>query len=149
MVTVRPASMNDADAWLKLRCALWSDGSESEHRDEIDQFLTGQAREPQAVLLAIDESGRKLGLAELSIRPCAEGCSTNRVAYLEGWYVIPEARGQGVGRALIEAAETWGRNQGCVEFASDSQPDNEISMLAHEALGFENIGMVVCFRKEL
>lgn len=149
MVTIRRVTDRDADSWLELRCALWPDGSESEHRGEIGQFLTGQAREPLAVLLALDESERTLGLAELSIRPYAEGCRTNRVAYLEGWYVIPEARGQGVGRALIEAAAAWGREQGCAEFASDAQPDNKISRLAHQALGFENVGMVVCFRKEL
>lgn len=149
MVKIRPVSKSDVNSWLKLRCALWPEGSESEHRGEIDQFLAGQAREPQAVLLALDESGREVGFAELSIRPCAEGCSTNRVAYLEGWYVIPEVRSQGIGRALVEAAETWGRDQGCVEFASDVEPGNETSILAHEALGFENVGMVVCFRKKL
>lgn len=149
MVTIRPVTDRDADSWLALRCALWPDGSESEHRGEIDQFLRGQAAEPLAVLLAFGESGSTLGLAELSIRPYAEGCRTNRVAYLEGWYVIPEARGQGVGRALIEAAAAWGRDQGCLEFASDAQPDNKISRLAHQALGFEDVGMVVCFRKEL
>ena len=149
MVAIRPVATSDAASWLRLRCALWPDGSESEHRGEIEQFLAGQSSEPQAVLLAVEESGSVVGLAELSIRPCAEGCRTNRVAYLEGWYVEPEVRGQGIGRALVEAAEEWGRDQGCAEFASDTEPDNEISRLAHRALGFEDVGMVRCFRKDL
>lgn len=149
MVAIRPVSASDAASWLRLRCALWPEGTKSEHRDEIDQFLSGQARAPQAVFLALDASGNEAGFVELAIRPYAEGCRSNRVAYLEGWYVVPEARGLGVGRALVESAEAWGRAQGCTEFASDAQPDNDASRLAHRAVGFEDMGMVRCFRKAL
>lgn len=39
--------------------ALWPDGSEAEHREEIDRFLDGQAGgRPEAVLLAEEDSGR-------------------------------------------------------------------------------------------
>lgn len=148
-VTVRPAQPADAAAWLVLRVALWPDGSRAEHEEEIAWFLSGEAAEPQAVLLAVNAAGRAVGVAELSIRPCAEGCRTNRVAYLEGWYVAPDARRAGVGRALIAAAEAWGRAQGCSEFASDSQLDNEVSAAAHRAVGFTEVGSVRCFRKEL
>jgi aminoglycoside 6'-N-acetyltransferase I len=100
------------------------------------------------VLLA-EDSGDVVGLAELSIRPYAERCRTSPVVYLEGWYVAPQARRRGIGRALIHAAERWGREQGCDEFASDAQPDNATSLLAHRAVGFEDAGMVQCFRKGL
>ncbi len=39
--------------------------------------------ESDAVFFAEDSAGRVLGLAELSIRPTAEGCRTSRVAYLD------------------------------------------------------------------
>jgi aminoglycoside 6'-N-acetyltransferase I len=149
VISVRSAKPTDATAWLQLRLALWPEGPEAEHRDEIAQFFAGQAREPHAVLLAEDGAGRVFGLAELSIRPCAEGCRTNRVAYLEGWFVLPEARGRGAGRALVAAAEEWGRSRGCAEFASDAQPDNRVSTAAHLALGFTEAGLVRCFRKDL
>ncbi len=74
---------------------------------------------------------------------------TDRVGYLEGWFVVPEARRRGTGRALVRAAEHWARSQNCSEFASDAQPDNEQSALAHLALGFADVGMVRCFRKDL
>lgn len=149
MVVVRPVLSSDAEAWLRMRCALWPDGSEAEHRGEITAFLSGNASEPAAVLVAEDESGRPLGMTELSIRPCAEGCRTNRVGYLEGWYVEPAARRRGVGRVLVDAAEKWARAQGCTEFASDARPDNDASIAAHHALGFEDAGLVRCFRKDL
>ena len=52
-------------------------------------------------------------------------------------------------RVLLRAAEEWGRAQGCTEFASDADPENAISIDAHLALGFEDAGMVRCFRKSL
>jgi aminoglycoside 6'-N-acetyltransferase I len=149
MITVRPVTPSDADVWLQLRHALWPEGSAAEHREEIDRFFSGQAREPAAVLLAEDPGRRALGLAELSFRSYAEGCQSGRVAYLEGWFVVPEARGRGVGRALIAAAEKWGRSQGCRELASDTAPDNDLGAVAHRALGFTEVGLVRCFRKGL
>jgi aminoglycoside 6'-N-acetyltransferase I len=74
---------------------------------------------------------------------------TGRVAYLEGWYVLPESRRNGVGRALVEAAEDWARDQGCSEFASDTDVANAQSTSAHVAVGFEDVGLVRCFRKAL
>ena len=53
------------------------------------------------------------------------------------------------GAALLRAAEEWGRAQGCTEFASDADPENAISIDAHLALGFEDAGLVRCFRKSL
>ena len=146
---IRPVTARDAAAWLTMRCELWPDGTEPEHRQEIEQFLAGQADEPKAVLIARDASGTATGFAELSIRSYAEGCRTRRIAYLEGWFVASEARGRGIGRALVESAEAWGRRQGCTEFASDAQPDNRASIAAHRAVGFEDVGLVRCFRKPL
>ena len=148
-VPVRPASPKDAASWLRLRHALWPDSTEGEHREEIDRFFAGRAREPKAVLVAEDAAGQVIGVAELSIRPYAEGCHSDRVAYLEGWFVVPEASGRGVGRALIAAAEEWARSQGCGELASDAEAGNAVGAAAHRALGFTEVGLVRCFRKDL
>jgi aminoglycoside 6'-N-acetyltransferase I len=147
-IRVRPVERSDAAAWLEMRQALWP-VSDGDHEREIEQFFSGRSREPLAVLIANDPTGGSVGVAELSIRPHAEGCRTDRVAYLEGWFVRPEARRRGVGRRLIEAAEEWARAQGCRELASDTQPDNTGSVAAHTAIGFEDAGVVQCYRKDL
>jgi len=138
----------DRDVWLDMRGELWPDSRET-HAGEVDRFFAGQARDPLAALIAKDETGRALGFAELSMRSYAEGCTTNNVAFLEGWFVVPGARGRGIGRALMAASEEWARSQGCTEFASDAQPDNETSIAAHLALGFSDEGLVRCFSKKL
>jgi aminoglycoside 6'-N-acetyltransferase I len=149
MVQVRSATPNDAPVWLRLRQALWPEYEGSWHAAEIEQFFAGRLQMPLAVLLAHDDTGTILGFAELSIRAYAEDCETDRVAYLEGWYVVPEARRTGVGRALVTAAEQWALSQGCSEFASDSLLDNVDSAAAHRALGFQETVQIRCFRKSL
>ena len=147
-MTIQPATRGDADAWLEMRCALWP-GSNANHASDVERFFSGPARNPMAVFIARDETLVAVGFAELSIRPYAEGCSTDNVAFLEGWFVTPAARGRGVGRALVTACEQWARAHGCSEFASDSQPDNAASIAAHVALGFKDEGLVRCFSKKI
>jgi aminoglycoside 6'-N-acetyltransferase I len=48
---------------------------------------------------------------------------------------------------LVDAAEAWGKAQGCGEFASDALLDNAISAAAHRALGFLETVQIRCFRK--
>jgi aminoglycoside 6'-N-acetyltransferase I len=62
------------------------------------------------------------------------------------WRSEPEHTGE---FAAFLAGQRWGREQGCGEFASDAQPDNATSLLAHRAVGFEDAGVVQCFCKGL
>lgn len=131
-----------------MREALWPDETGS-HAREIEDFLAGRLKNPLEVLLAVDTAGTPVGFVELSIRNYAEDCITDRVAYLEGWYVVPEARRRGVGAALVKASEDWARTQGCTEFGSDALLDNDVSAAAHRALGFDETVQIRCFRKNL
>jgi aminoglycoside 6'-N-acetyltransferase I len=132
-----------------MRCALFPDGTAAEHAGEIASFFAGSTLILSAALGAFADDGSALGFAELSIRSHADACYSGRIAYLEGWYVTSAARNKGVGRALVRAAEEWGRAQGCTEFASDALIENVVSIAAHRALGFTEIDRVVTFRKDL
>jgi len=101
------------------------------------------------VAFVAEEAGALLGFVEVSVRPYAEGCRTGRVGYLEGWFVEPGRRWRGVGRQLLAAAEEWARSQGCTELASDAEADDDASAAAHRAVGFADLGLVRCFRKDL
>jgi aminoglycoside 6'-N-acetyltransferase I len=83
------------------------------------------------------------------MRLTAEGCDTSPIGYLEGWYVEPDARGKGVGRALIEKAEAWAKANGCKEMASDAEAVNELGRSAHEGLGYEQVEVLAHYRKSL
>ncbi len=147
MLEIGHVSAEEGDQWVALRQKLWQEGADT-HASEVDAFLSGSAEHPEAVLVARD-GGRVVGFAELAVRRFAEGCATDRVGYLEGWYVEETFRRRGVGRALVSAAEKWARQQGCRELASDASADNEVSVRAHLGCGFEDAGTVRCFRKRL
>lgn len=132
-----------------MRHALWPDGPLTEHADEIAAFFRGGLPDLAAALVASVADETLVGFAELSERPFAEGCASRPVAYLEGWYVAPENRGRGVGRALMAAAEAWARERGHRELASDTNLGNHTSAAAHQALGFEQVAVIRCFRKVL
>lgn len=144
---VRLVTAGDRDAWVAMRHALWPECPLAQHQQEV-ATLFGAGPLPMVAFVA-EDGDRLLGFAEVSIRPWAEGCETDRVAYLEGWFVVDEARGRGLGRQLVATAEEWARAQGCTEFASDTDVDNELSAAAHRALGFVEVGVVRCFRKGL
>jgi aminoglycoside 6'-N-acetyltransferase I len=88
-------------------------------------------------------------MLELELRSVAEGCDGSPVPYVEAWYVAPEMRRRGAGRALIEAAREWARERGYRELASDTELSNEVSARAHQALGFEEVERAIHFRLAL
>ena len=147
-ISIRPARPADSKALVRMRLALWP-GSADQHASDVDRFFRGVSSNPLAVLVAEQVSVGPIGFADVSIRPYAEDCTTDRVGFLEGWFVEPAVRRRGVGRMLVAAAEDWARAHGCTEFASDAEADNELSALAHRALGFVDAGLIRCFRKNL
>lgn len=144
---VRPVTSSDAEAWVRLRTALWPESPE-DHLPEVEHFL---ARPPAdaACFIAEDDEGNAVGFAEVGLRRYAEGCTTSPVGYLEGVYVEPDARHAGHARDLVRAGEAWARAQGCAEMGSDRALDNDASGAFHLAVGFEEAGRIVCYRKSL
>jgi aminoglycoside 6'-N-acetyltransferase I len=129
-----------------MRHALWPEENEQEHEQGMAAW---EARGDTAVFVAVRPEGSICGFVEAGSRPYADGCETSPVGYVEGWYVDPDVRREGYGRALLAAAEVWARSQGYREMASDALIDNEMSRLAHLASGYEEVGRVVQFRKSL
>jgi aminoglycoside 6'-N-acetyltransferase I len=144
---VRPLREPDLNEWLRLRKQLWDATSDADHRSEMVEIINHP--DSQFVLVAEHESGRLIGFLEVSIRPFVEDCETDHVGYLEGWYVEPEVRGRGIGRELVRIAENWAREKGCEEMASDAELGNELSLMVHVGLGYQETSRLVHLRKEL
>ena len=105
---------------------------------------------PIAVLVAEAGSDGVVGFVEVDLRSHADGCDpAQAVGYVEGWYVTEEYRRSGVGARLMAAAEEWARSFGCREMGSDAVIENEVSLSAHVALGYEVVDRCVHFRKAI
>lgn len=137
----------DAQWWRSHRAILYEQTA-LELEQEVARYF-GDGLPGVDIALVAELGTTRVGFAELSIRAYAEGCSSDNVGYLEGWYVEASHRHRHIGRALVEAAEQWARKRGCTELASDTGVDNTVSAQAHLACGFEDTGRIQTFRKAL
>lgn len=143
---IRRCAAPGEEGWLRMREALWPHSTREQHLVEMHQWCTDPLR--YAVFLAFDPAGDVVGFAEAAIRiDHVNGTETSPVGFLEGIYVAPAQRKQGIARALTEKVESWAAFRGCREMASDADIDNVPSHRMHLALGFEQTEQVVYFRK--
>lgn len=143
---IKCCTLLDHDGWLPLRAELWPDAAESNH----DTNTIFGAPERYLVLVFTGENGEASGFAEASIRTdYVNGTHSSPAAFLEGLYVKPARRGQGIARQLVASVELWAVEMGCTELASDALLENQVSHAMHEALGFEETERVVYFLRDL
>lgn len=138
----------DADwrEWLRVSLALFPQHDAGQLEPDMRRWA---ARADAAVFVAERSDGTIAGFVEVGTRPYADGCDTSPVGYVEAWYVDPDVRRRGYGRALLDAAEQWARSAGCREMASDAQLDNVVSQSAHRRAGYTEVDRIVQFRKSL
>jgi len=147
MIKVRSLQPEDRSEWVRLRLALWPDHDIAELEKEAEAIAVNC--KTQAIFVAERPEGGLCGIAEFSIRTRAEGCQTKNVGYIEGWFIKTDMRQKGIGRQLVTSGETWARSHGCKEMASDTTLKYPISPLAHEALGYREVGRTLHFSKTL
>jgi aminoglycoside 6'-N-acetyltransferase I len=138
----------DADwlDWLRMSAALFPQESADDLADGMREF---RSRADAEVFVAERSDSSLAGFVEVGARSYADGCITSPVGYVEAWYVDPDVRRSGYGRALLAAAEEWSRDRSYREIASDALLDNEVSHAAHRRAGYEEVDRVVQFRKGL
>ena len=149
---IRLTSISDLEQLSQLRCALWPESSVEEDKRKLAAILSGNpgGNMPLDIYVEETEEGAVVGFLEIGLRSHADGCDTRvPVGFIEGWFVSENHRGQAIGAQLMAAAEHWARNHGCVEMASDTWIDNDLSQRVHEALGFEVVDRCVHYRKAL
>jgi len=151
-IFIRWAQLSDCDQLARMCEALWPDASAEEHARELALILEGKPVTTLPLIILVADAGDRMlaGFLEVDLRSHADGCNPSRpVGYIEGWYVAQSYRTRGIGRKLLAAAEDWARSQGCIEVASDTWIDNEVSQRVHEALGYEVVDRCVHYRKTL
>jgi aminoglycoside 6'-N-acetyltransferase I len=147
-IRIESRGPSDLDDWVALRAALWPHETADNLRAQASELI--DRGRGAVTFLARSGDGAAIGFAEATLRrDYVNGCATSPVAFLEGLYIAPSWRGRGVARRLCEALERWARDLGCAELGSDTYLANVESQRMHEALGFEEMERVVCYRKVL
>ena len=86
------------------------------------------------MLLAVNDEGRIIGIATLSI---IMGPIVRKAAYLEDFVTDENVRGQGVGSAIWEAILDWARNKHCTELCFTSGHGREAAQQFYKNKGAE------------
>ena len=143
---VRKAEYSDRTEWLKMRKSLWPECSVDRHILEMDLILSSNG----IIFIAELSQSDLAGFVEISIRnDHVEGTVKSPVPYLEGWYVEPQYRRNGIGKALVTAAEEFASERGFAELASDAGIDNKTGIESHKKIGFKEVGRSAHFVKSL
>jgi aminoglycoside 6'-N-acetyltransferase I len=129
-----------------MSMSLFPHTGPEDHEGDMRRLLE---RDDAAVFIAERPDGTPCGYVEVGSRPYVDGCDTSPVGYIEAWWVDPDVRRAGYGRALLSAAEDWARSRGYTEMGSDALLDNTVSHEAHRRNGYEEVDRVVQFRKSL
>ena len=143
---IRRANKEDAEVLGALAIMLWP----KHMTDELAEDFRGSIESENGVCFLNYIDGRAVAFAECSLRhDYVEGTDSSPVGYLEGIFVEEAYRKKGAAAELLRACETWAKEKGCAEFASDCELDNTDSLRFHLALGFEEANRVICFTKKL
>ncbi|MEM7063465.1 MAG: aminoglycoside 6'-N-acetyltransferase [Cyanobacteria bacterium P01_B01_bin.77] len=148
--TISVVSAADFEDWVELALELWPPEDDSDRQNMHDILTKILNAEHQTGWLVRNASGDAIAFMNLSLRQdYVAGATQSPVAFVEGIYVRPLYRHQSVGTALIQWAEKWAQQQGCIELASDALIENQDSYQFHTKVGFEEVERVVCFIKSL
>ena len=96
--------------------------------------------DPDAMLIAGTIDGVVVGYAAVRVDELRDG---GRLAVLDDLYVDPEARGVGVGEAMMDAVLDWARARGCVGVDSVALPGNRATKNFFESFGLVARAIVV------
>jgi ribosomal protein S18 acetylase RimI-like enzyme len=143
--TVRKFASDEWRLYRALRLAALEEspdafGSTIAHeRDRADadwaSRLSRGATSSRALALVAEVDNEPSGLTWVSLED-----DHDKVAHLYQMWVAPEKRGQGVGRALLDAAIVWARSVGARAVVLDVTIGNGEAARLYEAAGFVATG---------
>ena len=138
---IRSAAVGDAPAAIGLMAQLNEFAQGRIDAGVEDRFRAMLDLPQYAIFVAQDEQGKIVGLLTASQRwtlwhmgPCA---------IIEELVVDEAARGQGAGRALIQAAIEWAKAQDCSEVEVSTGMDNTAAQAFYRRLGFESEALLL------
>ncbi|MCC6475727.1 GNAT family N-acetyltransferase [bacterium] len=126
-----------------MRRKLWPDTP-----PELEEAERLRAK-PSYLIWVAEQDADIIGFLEAQTCNRADGCVSDSILYIEGWFVEEPFRHQGIGSALMQAAEEWARAHNILELGSDALLDNTISHRAHKKLGFHEVDRQISYAKKL
>ncbi len=142
LVTLRSATQEDLPALLTIHnhavenlLAAWT--TKTETLEQRAEWLKERQQAGLPVIVAEDDYGNVIGYGSYGPFRYREGY---RLTVEHSLYVTENARGSGVGRALLERLIHLAREAGYHVLVGGVDGENEASLALHEKCGFEITG---------
>ncbi len=148
MPDIRPATPADLDTAAALFDAYRQFYAQPADLGRARRFLAARlAAGDTTLLLALDAAGAGVGFAHLF--PSFTSVGTAPLVVLNDLFVAPAARGQGVGRALLAAAEAHARTTGAVRLVLQTAVGNAAAQRLYARAGWTRDDAFVTFERPL
>jgi ribosomal protein S18 acetylase RimI-like enzyme len=121
--TVGEADLPELLPLMRAYCDFYEVAPSDERLESLARALISDPDRDGVQLIARDDDGSPLGFA--TIFWSWQTLNAARAGVMNDLYVIPDARGKGVGRALIEECRHRCRDHGAEQLVWETAPDNE------------------------
>lgn len=142
-ITIRPVNSNDFEPAFSLLARFFAEEGFQTAPDQIRTQLGEMLANHESIVFLALVNDQAVGVATVTT---SQGIELGHSAELEDLYVLPEARGYGVGGALIEAVKDWCRVQGCRVVSVVVTPEGQAAhnlIEYYRARGFEESGRTI------
>jgi len=139
MIAIARLTLDDAERFRKIRLAsLWESpeafGSTYQQMASLPSEAWPEQLRNLPTFVAVQD-GQDAGVIRSAMDP-----GQPDTAHLISMWVAPEARGHGVGGALVDAVADWARSQGLKQLALDVIDDNEPAIALYRRTGLKPTG---------
>jgi len=99
------------------------------------RFLRDRFERNESIIFLASTASRAIGFTQLY--PTFSSGSMRPILVLNDLYVAPEARGRGVGAALLTAAAGYGRQNGAARLSLQTELTNTTAQALYERMGWK------------
>jgi GNAT superfamily N-acetyltransferase len=133
-IRVRRAASGDADAVAALFDGYRQFYGQASDPAAARSFIGARLAAGDSTILIAEAGGAPIGFAQLY--PSFTSLGMARIWVLNDLFVTPERRGEGAGRALLEAAAEFGAESGARRLTLSTQITNTRAQAAYESAGW-------------
>lgn len=142
-MTIRAVNEQTLSIWVSFASQVW----QTKEQVLIEKFSNNGF---PFEFLYYSQSEEPIAWISLSLRhDYVEGCQAGPIAYLEGIFISPNYRSQGISEELMHFAKGWAKSQGISQLGSDTELDNLLSQNFHIKHGFREVSRTVHYIRDL
>jgi ribosomal protein S18 acetylase RimI-like enzyme len=120
------------------------EGSEPAEVDEIANIVSALLQAGASDFMLVTKDGEPIGCLQIAYR--LSTWQAQPYAYLEDFYLVPEARKLGIGAKLLDYALQRAEGQKCDSISLDVKTSNKAAKRLYQRLGFTDSGSILMRR---